>query len=168
MPCSMKVARTASSAMVRRVAAPIRSTIGGGVRAGANRPVKLTAIMPGSPDSTATGSAGLTLEDERCKRQDRDRRKILDRIIGRLRHGDRVEHVGSGTAKQQRVAVGLRTRDRGGPDRAAGAALVLDIGIRVRADGNATALEFQANYATCRGSSRQVCALIADADGANR
>ena len=60
-------------------------------------------------------------------REQRDRHKVLDRIVRHLRHGHRVEHHRAGAAENERVAVGRRARDLGGRDGAGGAALVLDV-----------------------------------------
>ena len=52
--------------------------------------------------------------------------KSPDRIVGEIAHRQRVEHMRAGPAEQQRISVGRGARDRGGSERAAGPALVLD------------------------------------------
>jgi hypothetical protein len=56
----------------------------------------------------------------------RDRREILDRIVGELRVHRRADRVGL-RRQQQRVAVGRRARDALAADRGARARLVLDV-----------------------------------------
>ena len=66
-------------------------------------------------------------DGERRHRDHRDRLEILHRIVERLDHSDRIEDQRTGAAEQDRVAVGRSMRDGHRADRAAGAALVLDI-----------------------------------------
>ena len=57
---------------------------------------------------------------------DRDRRKVLERIVGRLCRDQRGDDELARRSGEQRVAVGLGLGDRGGGDQPAAAPLVLD------------------------------------------
>jgi hypothetical protein len=65
--------------------------------------------------------------DDQLRRvgNERDRRKIVRRVIGQI-VGDRVDDLGASLTDQQGVAVRLGARDPGGADRTAGAADILD------------------------------------------
>lgn len=56
----------------------------------------------------------------------RDRLQVPGRVVERPDLDQRLVEVRKRAAEQNGVAVGLRTRDRGGPQRAAAAAHVLD------------------------------------------
>ena len=62
----------------------------------------------------------------RAEREHRHAGKALHRIVGRLRHRGRRQHLRGGAAEQDAVAVGLRMRHVVGADDAAAAAAVVD------------------------------------------
>jgi hypothetical protein len=72
-----------------------------------------------------TGEFGLTHDDIERARDQRDRRKILVRIVGQLRIQARIDRIGEGS-HQQRVAIRIAGRDRLGADDGPGPRLVLD------------------------------------------
>ena len=90
-------------------------------------------ILPGAALSSAISSGkrlgrhvGMHHHDLMASRHERDRRKILDRIVAQILH-----HVGIGDERgrgreEEGVAVGRRTRRRLRADHIAGARLVLD------------------------------------------
>ncbi len=65
-------------------------------------------------------------EDVRHAGDERDRREVLDRVVGHLRIQRRIDRLRADRSHQQRVAVGRRLGDEIGAQVAAGAGLVLD------------------------------------------
>jgi hypothetical protein len=64
--------------------------------------------------------------DERARRDEADRRKILARVVADIGIEGRIDGERSGATEAERIAVGRRARHLPGRDRAAGAAAVLD------------------------------------------